>query len=148
MPIPEISVPRSSLSAGIPTERTLVEADLGSAAVLPKNNADDIEATGRRLVTGQPPEVLPGDRTNMLPFLHVNRGRRRREIGAGPGFDFDEAKNAVVPADQVNLTSVVGDAEVCSHNPVAQRTQVEVCLDFTLLANAEVLWFLRETPAR
>ncbi len=147
MTVPEIPCPGPSRSAGVPTKRTLVNADLGLAPVLAKNNADDIEATGRWPFAGQSADILPRDGTNMLLLLQVNGGRWRREIRGGSRLDFDEAKNSIVPADKVDLTPVVGDAEVCRHKLVAETSQVEVGLKFTAFAGQQVLWFSRwQTP--
>src|SRR5271166_1269398 len=91
VPVPEISPPRPSRSAGIPTERTLLKADLRFAAQIAGHNADDVEAAGRRPVTRQSPNVLPSYGQDVPFLVPVNCGRGRREIGAGPRFDLDEA---------------------------------------------------------
>ena len=143
MPVPEIAVPRPSRSGVVPTKRALVDVDLRFAAVLAKNNADDIEAARRRLIAGQSSDILPSDGTNMLLLVQVNGSRWRSEIRASSRLDLDEAKDSAVPADKVDLTSVVGDAEVCRHNLVAETSQVEVGLKFTAFACQQVLWFSR-----
>ncbi len=143
MPVPEISPPNSPRLAGVPTERTLVNRDCRFAAVVAQDNADDIEAAGRRPVAGQPAKILPSDGANMFLLVPVDGSRRRGEISAGPGLDFDEAKNTAIPADQVDLAAVIGDAEISRYNPIAEGSQVEIRLNFTLLAGPQVLWFWR-----
>src|SRR5208283_2595237 len=62
--------------------------------------------------------------------------------------DLDEAQHPIVPADQVNLTAVVGNAEVVGYDLVAKGPQMKVRFNLTLLASQQVLWFTRrEMPA-
>jgi hypothetical protein len=142
MAISEISSPWPPKLASIPAERAFVNADCWLTATA-KHNANDIEAAWRWPINGQSAQILPGDGANMFPFVRVNGGRWRRKVCARPGFHFDKAKNPVVPPDKVNLTPVVGDAEICRHNPVVQGTQVEVRFDFTLFAGQQMPWFSR-----
>ena len=116
-----------------------MNADLGFTAVCAKNNTDDIEAARRRLITGQSADILPGNGTNMVFLLQVDGGQRGSKISARPRLDLDEAKNSMVPSDQVDLTSVVGSAKVCRHNLVTARSQMEVSLNFTSLTGQKVL---------
>ena len=117
-----------------------MNTDVGFTAVRAKNNTHDIEAARRRHITGESADILPGNGTNMFFLLRVDGGRRGSEISCGSGLDLDEAKNSAVPADEVDLASVVGDAKVRRHNLVSEPPQVEVSLNFTPLAGPKVLW--------
>jgi hypothetical protein len=117
-----------------------VNADFWFAAIVATNNANDIEAAGRRLVSTQSAQILAGNGADMFPLVRVYGGRRRRELGAGPGFDFNEAEDSVVPADKINLTPIVRNAKISCHNRVAQSSQVKISFDLALFAGKQVFW--------
>ncbi len=56
----------------------------------------------------------------------------------GSSFHLDEAENAIVPSDQINLPPVVRDAKVCGNDSVAQAPQVEVRLEFAAFAGQQM----------
>src|SRR5271165_988860 len=143
MAIPETSTPRSTRLAFVPTECAFLKADLGLAAAIADDHADDVEAARWRPVAGQSADVAASHRTNVFLLVQVNRGRGWGEIGAGPRLHLDEAQHSVIPANQVNLTAVIRNAEVRRHHSVAELPQVEVRFDFTALAGQQVLRRLR-----
>ena len=111
-----------------------MQANLRFAAAIARNHADDIEAAGRRPVTGQATDILPSDGQDVPLLVPIHRSRGRREIGTRPRFDLDKTQNSIIPADQVNLAAVVRNTEVRGHDSVAEGAQMEVRLNFAVLA--------------
>ena len=148
MPIPEISPPGSSRFASVPTERALVNGYLRLVAAVAENNADNVEAAGWRPIAGKAADILPGYGQDVPLLVEVDRGGGRRKANRTSRLDLNEAQNSVVPADQINFPAVEGNAEVRRNDLIAEGPQMEVRLNFTVLARQQVLWFSRwEMPA-
>ena len=99
---------------------------IGLPLVVSQHDADDIKSTSGTPITRQSPDVAPRDRQDVQPFVGINCHLRRHEARLRVGLDFDEAKYAMVPSDQVDLASVVRRAEVLRDNTIALVPKIEV----------------------
>src|SRR5580700_3416451 len=84
------------------------------------------------------PEITLRDRKDMLLFLARDSGGWRREAVVRARLHFDETEHLAVPSDQVNLSTVVRHAEICSNHAIAEALQIEVGLGFASLAELEM----------
>src|SRR5580704_1720303 len=121
--------------------------DLRLTALSVQNDADNIEAARRRSVAGNATNVPASDRQNVAPLASVDCCRRRSKPFAGPGFDLNEAEDAIVPSDQINFTAVIRKTKICGNDCVAQAPQVQVSLEFAALSGQQVFRLARRQMA-
>ena len=121
----------------VPTEGTLMDGDLRFAFSL-QNNADNVEAAGRRLDARKATNIPARNRYDVPSLASINGRHRWRKPAVGSGFDFNEAKNAVVPSNQINFAPVIRYAKVCGNDPVPQASQVQVRFNFTAFTGQQM----------
>jgi hypothetical protein len=120
-----------------------VNLDLRFAATSIQNDADDVKAAGWRYSTGNPPNISPGNRQNVLPLIPIDRRQRWCKPHVGSGLHLNEAESTAVPANQVNLTSIIRNTKVCGNDYVTQAPQVQVGLELAAFAGQQMFRFAR-----
>ncbi len=76
------------------------------------------------------PQVLASHAGDLVPLPPVDCRFGGLYVARCAGFDLDEAEHMLVPANQVELTSMADGAPVARHNDVSHLAQMEVGLIF------------------
>ncbi len=75
----------------------------------------------------------------MRLFVRRDCGCRWRKTCIGPRLHLDKAQNILVPADEIDFSTIVRDPEIRGDDSIAQLLQIEERFRFAMFAQNKVI---------